>query len=117
MSTSRAIATLLAEGKTTPSHVYDVLAKYHMLSLLPSIVSALGQYKLSRNDVLTIMIESPFSLSDDAIIAIKNLIGTKDATHSTTLNKDLLAGFKARYRGMLYDGSAERIIKQLRNTT
>jgi F0F1-type ATP synthase delta subunit len=60
-----------------------------------------------------VKIESPFPLADEAIIHIKKVIGNGDAPHEVTINTNLLAGFKARCKGILYDGSAERIIRQL----
>jgi F0F1-type ATP synthase delta subunit len=62
------------------------------------------------------MIEAPFALSDDAIRKVKRIVGNDMADHEVTINKKVLSGFKARFRGTLYDGSAERIIKQLTGT-
>ena len=44
---------------------------------------------------------------------VKNIIGNTSSPHEVTINKNILAGFKARYKGKLYDGSAERIMRQL----
>lgn len=63
----------------------------------------------------TIMIETPFPLSDDAVKKIRNIVGSPTEAHAVVINKNILAGFKARFKGKLYDGSAERIIKQLIN--
>ena len=67
--------------------------------------------QVGKND--SIIIESPFPLSDDSIKKIKRIVGNDIAEHEVMINPQVLAGFKARFRGTLYDGSAERIIKQL----
>lgn len=116
MSLSRNIAQLLTGERTTPSLVIDVLTKYKMLSLLPSIRQALVQMSSRVNTNDTIMIETPFALTEESVKKIKRIVGNDIASHEVVINKKILAGFKARYRGTLYDGSAERIIKQLTNS-
>lgn len=116
MSLSRNIAKLLSTEHTTFSDVIAVLTKYKMLSLLPSIKQSLVQMSSRVDTEDTIMIETPFLLSDDAVKKVKRIIGNDTAGHEVIINKSILAGFKARFRGTLYDGSAERIIKQLMNS-
>lgn len=113
MSLSRILATLIISERTTVPRVTELLAKYKMLSLLPSIKQAIIQVSLVSNKKDTIMIESPFPLSDDAIQKVRYIVGDASAPHEVIINKQLLAGFKARYKGIAYDGSAERIVKEL----
>lgn len=113
MPLSRTIATLLFQGKTTLPLVIDLLTKYKMLALLPSIMKALTKLNSFSGKENTIVIESPFALSEGSVQKIKRIVGNDIAEHSIVINKDVLAGFKATFRGVRYDGSAERIIKQL----
>jgi F0F1-type ATP synthase delta subunit len=113
MSLSRKIAILIVTERTTLHDVIASLTKYKMLSLLPSIKQALVQVSSQAGTRDVIEIESPFPLSDDAIMKVKHIVGNDAVEHEVTINPKLLAGFKARYKGMLYDGSADRIIKQL----
>jgi F0F1-type ATP synthase delta subunit len=113
MSLSRNLATLIITERVTLSQVVDVLTKYKMLSLLPSVKQALIQVSSQSDTRDIIMIESPFPLSDDALKKVKQIVGDGAAHHEVVINKNILAGFKARHKGILYDGSAERIIKQL----
>ncbi len=115
MSLSRNIAKLLTTERTTLSQVVDVLTKYKMLSLLPSIKQSLVQTSSHTDSTDTIMIETPFPLSQESVKKIKRIVGNDLVEHDVVINKRILAGFKARFRGKLYDGSAERIIKQLVN--
>ena len=115
MSLSRKLAILILQGKATLASVVELLTKYKMLSLLPSIKQALTQMSSQLRTQDTVMIESPFPLSDTAVKQIQKILGNEKAEYKVTINKNVLAGFKARFKGMLYDGSAERIIKQITN--
>ncbi len=115
MPLSRTLALYILEGKATLQDVVDVLVKYDLETLLPFIKQALIQMSSGIHASTTILIESPFNLSDESIRTIKGFIGETEAPHSVILNKNILAGFKAKYKGMVYDGSAERIIKQITN--
>jgi F0F1-type ATP synthase delta subunit len=113
MSLSRKLAVSILSGKSTVEDLDRVLAKYKMTSLFPSIKKELVQLTSQSASEDTIMIESPFSLSEESITKIKGFVGDATVKHEVTINKNILAGFTARFRGKLYDGSAERIIKQL----
>jgi F0F1-type ATP synthase delta subunit len=112
MSLSRTIAKALYTQKTTEGDVVSLLTKYNMLSLLPSIVKELKQFSLQGNKQDTLLIEAPFDLDVSAISKIKRIAGNDLASHEISINKNLLSGFRARFKGVLYDGSADRIIKQ-----
>ncbi len=111
MTLSRKIANSIVTKNIPISSVVELLTKYKMLSLLPLITRAVKERGTlyARRD--SVMIESPFALSPSAVDAIKKIVGAPSSHHDVTINKNLLAGFKARYQEVLYDGSAERIIK------
>lgn len=113
MSLSRKLALLINSNQTDIKQVVTVLTKYRMLSLLPNIRQSLIQIASTESSRDTVLIESPFPLSEEATQSIKNLVGGHAAHTETAINKDVLAGFKARYKGVLYDGSAERIVREL----
>lgn len=113
MSLSRKIAETIVRNGIETADVVPVLESYGLIGLLPSIVAEAKKLAVQEGDRETIHIESPFPLDDEASKRIKRIVGNDLASVSVSINKDLLAGFKARYKGKLYDGSAERIIKQL----
>lgn len=113
MPLSYQLARLLISGKASLTDVVNELTKYKMLALLPSIKKALVNLSSHEEGKQIVRIESPFPLSNNAVEVIKKIIGEGTAHHTVTINKNILAGFRARFRGRLYDGSAERIIKQL----
>jgi F0F1-type ATP synthase delta subunit len=117
MKLSRNIARLLVEKKVTLDEVVSMLRGYKMLGVLPSVEKAVKEIHEGENDKSTMKIESPFPLSDDAIATIKRIVGNDIASHEVTINEALLAGFKVRFKEQLYDGSAERITKQLLATS
>lgn len=116
MTLSRSIANLIVRKGVSVDDVVESLRAYNLLSLLPSIKKEAEQMIHAGRRSDAIAIESPFPLDDRALARIKRIAGNDLADTSVSINKDLLAGFKARYRGVLYDGSAERIIKQLQDS-
>ena len=115
MPLSRKLAALIITGKVELSSVVKQLTKYKMLTLLPSIKQALVQMAKEKEKDETLTIYSPFPLSDTAVSKVRKVVGEEKARHHVVIDKNVLAGFRAKYKGMMYDGSAERIIKQLVN--
>ena len=113
MSLSHSLAVLLIQGKTTTDNVVAVLTKYRMLSLLPEVLKAVKKLESGAKTHDSIMVESPFPLSGDVLSRIQRIVGNDLAHTEVSIKKSILSGFKARYKGKLYDGSGERIIKQL----
>lgn len=112
MILSRKLAELMIEKNLSVDEVTETLRSYNLLGLLPSIEKAVRQISVRKSIGDTLMIESPFEVSDDAVQHIKQIVGRPSVPYEITINKSILAGFKARISGTLYDGSAERIIKQ-----
>lgn len=115
MTLSRQIAQTVIEKGIDSDTLFATLAKYDLIALLPSIKKDIEKLSREEGKREAIAIESPFLLDQKALARIKRIVGNDLAETEVTINKDLLAGFKARYKGKLYDGSAERIIKQLMN--
>lgn len=115
MSLARKIAQSVIANNTSGDQLVDVLTNYKLLSLLPAItneVAKLGTLS-AKKDIM--YIESPFPLNDAAVAKIKRIVGNDLTQTEVTINKNILSGFKARFKGKLYDGSGERIIKKLTN--
>ena len=113
MTLSRKLAKLIIEKNITVEDISATLAKYNLLGLFPAILANVEEIASHTKKGDTLAIESPFPLSDEAITRIKEIVGNDKVTHEVIINKNVLAGFKARFKGKLYDGSAERIIRQL----
>lgn len=115
MSLSRKIAEVVMRKEIPAGKIVETLSAYDLLSLLPSIKKDLEKLIAQKGDWDRVDIESPFPLNEDALAKVRRIVGNDLAPTKVTINKDLLAGFKARWKGKLYDGSAVRIIKQLIN--
>lgn len=113
MTLSRKLAMVMVQKGVSVHEVTETLRIYNLLGLLPSILSSVTQIVSHRNARNVVGIESPFPLSENSIVHIKKIMGVQTENHEVTINKSILAGFKARWKGVLYDGSAERIIRQL----
>lgn len=113
MILSRQIAELMVKKHIPTEALTETLFAYNLLSLLPSILKHVKKIGTEKGRADRILIESPFPLSEDALANIKAIVGEQAKETEVTINKNILAGFKARFKGKLYDGSAERIIKQL----
>ncbi len=115
MILSRTIAHTILKHNMSIDDVAEVLARYKLLALLVPIKHHLEKMGKMESSIDTLRIESPFPISDAALARILKITGGEASKSEIAINKDLLAGFKARYQGKLYDGSAERILKQLTN--
>jgi F0F1-type ATP synthase delta subunit len=113
MTLSRKIAELIIRKNVSVTDVVETLREYNLLPLLPSIKTAVEKAGSLGREEDVIRIESPFELNGSALSRIKRIVGNDLAETEVTINKDILAGFKARFKGKLYDGSAERIIRQI----
>lgn len=113
MTLSRSLADLIVRKGVSVAQVEESLRSYNLLSLLPSIKKEAEQMLSAERASDAIAIESPFPLDERSLARIKRIVGNDLAPTVTTTNPDILAGFKARYKGTLYDGSAERVIRQL----
>lgn len=112
---AKAFATLLIENKTTLPAVEDALKRFHLLSLLPSILDELKHHQKENRISDTIYIESPFPITKDNELTIKKLLNAEEKDHHFIENKNLLAGFRARYKGTMVDSSMKRILNTFIN--
>ena len=107
---SRRIAQLLASGNVSVESVCTYLQEHGLLDLLPHIHKHLHELRAKEIARNTLVVESPFPLSETALQTIKHLIGETAEEVKTVENKELLAGFVARFKDREYDRSARTII-------
>lgn len=114
MTLSKKLAKRILEKPEELERVVELLTKYRLLGLLPEIKKSFLLFAKQQADNASLRIEAPFPLDEKSIAKIKTLTGG-EKNHTVTINKELLAGFRARHSGVLYDGSAKRIITNLLN--
>lgn len=113
MTLSRNLAQVIVDNEVSANRIEETLRSYNLLSLLPAVLEEIKRLLARRSEDDVLAIESPFTVSDESIARIKRIVGNDLAEHTVTINPNLLAGWKARFKGIVYDGSAERIIKHL----
>ena len=93
------------------------LEKNHLTSLLPNILTNLDRELDSHEKKRTAKIEVSHETSATLIKEIENFI-KKDPSHksSVKVESELIGGFKAEYKGRVFDGSVSNYLKELRAT-
>jgi F0F1-type ATP synthase delta subunit len=109
---SRRIAQLLANKNVSVEAVTGYLREHGLLGLLPHIHKHLQELRAREIARNTLVVESPFPLDATALKTISHIIGETAEEVKTVENKDLLAGFVARFKDKEYDRSARTVIKQ-----
>jgi F0F1-type ATP synthase delta subunit len=112
MSLSRNLANVIFKKDPNIDDVIMLLEKYKLLSVLPSLLGTLRYLRDADIKETELRIESPFPIDDMAQSSIKRMLGNTDAKYTVVINKELLAGFKVRFNGTLYDASAQRMIQR-----
>lgn len=113
MALSRQIAETIAKHGISAADVVETLRSYNLLALLPLIKNDLEKLSKDQGERDKLHVESPHPLGKEALAKIRRIVGNDLAETSVTLSQELLAGFRARWKGRLFDGSAQRIIRQL----
>lgn len=93
------------------------LEKNHLTSLLPNILTNLDRELDSHEKKRTVKIEVSHETSATLIKEIENFI-KKDPSHKSNVKveSELIGGFKAEYKGRVFDGSVSNYLKELRAT-
>lgn len=108
---SRRIAQLLLSGNVSVDGVISYLKEHKLTSLFPHVMRHMKGAAVREKAHNTLIIESPFPLDKEAVNAIKKRIGEEVAGVEEKENKDLLAGFTAKFKDKEYDASARTILK------
>lgn len=115
---AKALIASLAEGKQPARLATDFkeyLHKNHLTGLIPHVVNHLGR-EVRLLDART---KAHIVVSHDMPQAthqlIERLIGKKESDASAvTIDPSLIGGFRAMYRGKLFDGSVRHYLQTLR---
>ncbi len=87
-----------------------------LMVLLPQIKKHFLRYLTMLDEDETLTLISTYALSDSEIQEVKDLVGAPhDVVVYQEVDKDMLGGFSAIYRGNVYDGSLQNQITQLKS--
>lgn len=93
------------------------LKKSHLLSLMPAVLGFLKKKAEEEGKRYTLMITSATDLSENVVDRISDLahkdLGTIPASVSLVVDKGLVGGFVAVYKGKVFDGSVETMLTSL----
>ncbi|PIR86977.1 MAG: hypothetical protein COU11_03100 [Candidatus Harrisonbacteria bacterium CG10_big_fil_rev_8_21_14_0_10_49_15] len=84
---------------------FAFMERYHLEGLLPNVAGELESAERERILAVALHITTAHPLTPAEEANIRMSIGAKDAPLIATLDKELFGGFRARYRGMEYEGS------------
>jgi F0F1-type ATP synthase delta subunit len=92
---------------------FDYVQANNLEFQLPQVLRHLERISREEQDFESVQVQTPFPLDDGAVNAIKTKLGAGDAQVSVSEHPDLIGGFRAMYKGMLYDASMQNVLKQL----
>lgn len=93
------------------------LKKSHLLPLMPAVLVFLKKKAEEEGKRDTLAITSATNLSENIVDRISDLahrdLGTIPGSVSVTVDKSLVGGFVAVYKGKVFDGSVETMLTSL----
>ncbi len=95
----------------------EFVERNHLGALMPNVVKNLERMSAEIKNENTALILVSHKISDTHVKLIEKLI-EKEKSHPVKVEVDesLLGGFKAYYRGKVFDGSVKNYLKDLRLT-
>lgn len=97
--------------------ILSYVKKYKLESLLPKVVMYLENRINKDLKWNTLSIKSGISIDEDTVSKIVEKIQAKEAKNTTnTLDKKLIGGFIATYKGVIYDASISNQLQLLKNS-
>jgi len=95
-----------------PAH-YIAFIKHHDLeSFVPSMMKVINWELKKIKEEDECIIESPYELSENSTKKVLKLVGAIESEF--VKREDLIGGFKAKYKGVVYDMSVQNNLKKLK---
>jgi F0F1-type ATP synthase delta subunit len=97
--------------------VLSYIKGYKLESILPKVIMRLEDKHKKDLSWNTLIVESSFGVDDYTIDQIKSRLEAKEAKRIVQkVEKNLIGGFVATYKGVIYDASLRNKLQLLRNT-
>ena len=115
---SKQLAQALFELSSEKTHdldqkFFDFLEKRKLTSELPSILYHFQKIVERENEKNGIQIEVAHEIKHETIEHIKKHLKAEDLKETVKIKKDLIAGFRAKWGGVVYDASILTSLKKL----
>lgn len=92
---------------------FSFVKNYSLQGLLPNVLSELERVKKEDYKESALQVQSAHALSSHDEKNIRGITGAQDAPLDFSLDGELLGGFRARYKGVEYEGSFSRTVNKL----
>jgi F0F1-type ATP synthase delta subunit len=85
-------------------------------SQLPNVLYRLEKILKKEDEKNKIQIEAPHDISSQTIKEVKTFLKVEQKENTFKINKDLIAGFRARWDGVVYDASFKTGLEKFKNS-
>lgn len=92
---------------------FDFIKKNNLTHQLPSILYHLEKIYEIESEKNFLKIETAHNIKTETILDIKKYLQINDLKDVVVIKEDLIAGFRAKWKGFMYDSSIENSIKKL----
>lgn len=110
------VSCTYGEQKAVPA-LTALLTRSHLTHLFPAIVALLEKKVVEESKQDTVAITSATTLSENIVDRISDLVhkdvGSIPASVSMVVDKNLVGGFVAVYKGKVFDGSVATMLTSL----
>ena len=92
---------------------FDFIEKRNLQAQLPSILFHLEKITLQDQEKKGIQIETAHEINDTTAKEIKTFLKAENLSEVKKIKKELIAGFRAKWNGVVYDASISTGLKKL----
>lgn len=92
---------------------FDFIEKRNLTAQLPSILFHLEKIIELEKEKKGIQIETAHEIKSDTVKHIKTFLKAEDLPEVIKIKKELIAGFRAKWNGKIYDASIKNSLKKL----
>lgn len=120
MIKSKHLASVLHEiikenNSSLEEKFFNFIKNKKLESQLPNVLYRLEKILKKEEEKNKIQIEAPHEISTQTLEEIKNFLKVKKE-NTFKINKDLIAGFRARWEGQMYDASFKTSLEKFKNS-
>jgi F0F1-type ATP synthase delta subunit len=92
---------------------FDFIKNRNLQAQLPSVLYHLEKIIEFDKEKKGIQIETAHEIKNDTVKQIKSFLKAEDLPEVIKIKKELIAGFRAKWKGMIYDASIMTSLKKL----
>lgn len=102
-------------GEKAINKFFDFIQEKNFSGFLPQIKKHIERQGCISAQEKNLIISTKYELSKEEIEEVKKLVGAeKDSVVEVIIDKNIIGGFSATYKGNIYDGSLRNKISQMK---